>query len=672
MRTAWSFLLVALVGCATAPPEPPLIRGPAGRRAVMVVVDASLGAEARTTARLALDGALELAGAERSAAGVLAAFPDGGRVVLPLGDAASASAIEPCEGRGALGKSCRRALDALAASSAPRGSLILLLSLDPAPQEAPEVERVSSEAAQRGYRLFRVPVESGARAALATIAVEGFTYVVADGAPSNVTPEGGTVATIALAPSNGKSVTVTTWVDPPRSAIPVPLGTDLVLYRPAWEVTLGQDAPPPIVFVGDAVPLAVHVSGRSAMGLGFSVSASSEGKTLELVRRAEGNGVRFEGEIEAPRAEGAREIAISMPFSAGEAHFTSSRIFRFLARRRQGAQPPDISVVPARLDLGAVWIDSSVAASLVIHGDPKRAVKVAVESQFARATVIELGADEEKTLDLLVDPARFSSGDRVKLKAEATAVATAPMRPVPKGAPRSTAPSDPTTPPRFVTVPILCEARRVKLPASFDLGKARAGEPFSRSFPISASGVTPRVVGDEDLGLTVAIEGGELVFKAEPRRDAAPGKRTARVELAITGSSSSLLARPVSLEVEAPPELALTVEPATLEVKGRYGWAEGRIKVSANLAAQLEAQPGLLSGSGARIAPRRDIRLKPADASWDARSLGANEPRELVLRVYLGSDLPPGRYEGTLALSASSSGDLKTQKPLPVTVEIER
>ncbi len=637
----------------------------------MLVVDASLAAEARTTARLALDGALELAGAERSAVGVLAALPEGGRVVLPLGEANAAGAIEPCEGRGATGKSCRRALDALAAAEAPRGSLMVLLSLEPASEEAPEVERVSSEAAKRGYRLFRVPLESGGRAALAAVAVEGFAYVVAEGNPASVTPEGGSVATIALAPAGGKSVTVQTWVDPPRTPIRVEQGTDLVLYRPAWEVTLGQDAPPPIVFVGDAVPLAVHVSGRSAVGLGFSVSASSQGKRLELVRRAEGNGVRFEGEIEAPQAEGAREIVLAMPFSAGEAHFTSTRIFRFLARRRQGTPPPDIRVVPARLDLGAVWIDSSVAASLVIHGDPGRAVKVAVESPFARATVVELAPNEQRTLDLLVDPARFVSGDRVKLKAEATAVVTTRLRPVQKDA-RPVAPSDPSTPPRFVTVPITCDARRAKVPASFDLGKARPGEPLSRGFPISAAGVTPRVVGDEDLGLTVALEGGDLVFHAEPRRDAASGKRVARVELAINGSSAAPLVRPVSLEVEVPPELALTVEPAALEVKGRYGWAEGRIKVSANLAAQLEAQPGLLSGSGARIAPRRDMRIKAGDASWDARSLGANEPRELVLRVYLGSDLPPGRYEGTLALSASGAGDAKVQKPLPVTVEVDR
>jgi hypothetical protein len=128
----------------------------------------------------------------------------------------------------------------------------------------------------------------------------------------------------------------------------------------------------------------------------------------------------------------------------------------------------------------------------------------------------------------------------------------------------------------------------------------------------------------------------------------------------------------VTLEVEPAPVLALTVEPAALELKGRYGWAEGRVKVAANLAAQLDAQPGLLSGSGARISPRRDIRIKAADATWDARSLGANEPRELVLRIYLGSDLPPGRYEGTFALSASGRGDAKVAKPLPVTVEVDR
>ena len=42
------------------------------------------------------------------------------------------------------------------------------------------------------------------------------------------------------------------------------------------------------------------------------------------------------------------------------------------------------------------------------------------------------------------------------------------------------------------------------------------------------------------------------------------------------------------------------------------------------------------------------------------------------LRVYLGSDLPPGRYEGTVGLEAKGDANLHAEQPLTVTVEVER
>lgn len=610
--------------------------------------------------------ALELARGDDVAAGVLAATSEGARVLSPLGDSGPV-VVESSEGRSSVGTGCRRALDALKTAEASRGSLIVVLSLPLTGEDRRDLERASSDAASRGFRVLRAPIEAGARVAAAEIAEECFSFLAAKGTPPGITPQGGRVVALGLAPLSAKA-----WNDPPRARLALPAGTDLLLYRPAWTLELEKDAPPPLSFVGDPVPIALAVTGPSSLGLLVDAKARSFGRTIILARSATRAGLRFEGETDAPREEGPCEVAFDLAFSAGEARFEHERVFRYLAKRREGTPPPTVRVAPAKLDVGPVWSDSRTEVRLRVTGDPTRPVKVLVESPFAAAAELALAAGEERDLAVTVDARGLRGGERLKLRAEVTLAATAPVRPLAKGERPQPATVPSAAPPRLLSVPVTCEVRTLRAPAVFELGKVRAGETTARTFDLQGARVEARVVADEELGVTATLEGDKLSLRASPKEGASPGQRGGRIELALPGSKSPPVVRSFTLELdEVPRELALSVAPATLQLKGRYGWAEARVKVSATVAARFDAQPTALASSAARIGPRRDIRLKPADASWDAHALAPGEERELVLRVYLGSDLPPGKYEGTLALEARDARKTVSQ-PLPVTVEVER
>jgi hypothetical protein len=632
---------------------------------VAIVVDATLQGEARVTAKTVLDAAIELAKAEPLPVGVFACQPDGPRVVLGLGDAVAA-AVEPCEGRADPGPGARRALETLIAAGSPRGSAIVLLALE----DSPDAQRVAADAGQRGFNFIHVPLRDGARAAVALLADEAFGYVAAKGKPASVKPAGGRLAAVSLAPA----LSVTTWREP-QAPITLAAGTELLLYRPAWSFSLETDAPPPIAFVGEAVPVALLVAGPGALGTLLDVSARAPGQTLVLSRAVTNKGLRFEGEAPAPLEEGPCELAFSVAFAAGEARFELDRTFRYVAKKRTGAKPPAVRVEPGKIDLGTVWAGARVPVRLSVRGDAERSVRVSLdESPFARATTLELAPGEEKALSIDVDASRLQGGERLRLVAEVFGTESAPIRPRALGE-RVTTVMTSQAPPRVLSVPVAV-GRVVAAPAAFDLGAVKAGESVKKTFALAGL-ARASVGGDADLGLAARVENGSLVLEARPAADAHEGARKAPVELAL--ESGATLARDVTLALSVPPptpvkppepELALAVEPKALVLKGRYGWAEARFRASATVAAQLEADPSLLSGSAGRITPRRDIRVRAADGS-DARSLPANETRELVLRVYLGSDLAPGRYEGTLALDARAAGK-KSGAKLGVTVEVER
>ncbi len=667
MRAAAVAILVLVAGCASAPrTEPALISGPITRRAVVLVADSTLAPEGLATTRVVVEATLELAKADDVQIGVLAATSEGARVVSPLGDS-QGGPIEATQGRALVGKGCRRALDALIAAEAVRGSLVVLLAPKLEGEDAREVDRASREASARGYRILRAPVESGARTALAEIASEGFSFLAAKGAPAGITPQGGRVVALGLAP-----LAVKAWSEPPRARLEVPKGTDLLLYRPSWTIELEKDAPPPLAMIGDPVPVGLVINGASASGLLVDAKARASGRTVVLARSATRTGLRFEGEVEAPRVEGPCELAFDLSFAAGDAVFEHERVFRYLAKRREGTPPPTVRVTPAKLDVGPVWSDSRTEVKLRVTGDPTRPVKILVESLFAQASDLPLAPGEEKDLVLVLDARKLASGDKLKLRAEVTLVATAAVRPIAKGERVRAVDPPGQAPPRQLSVPITCEPFAVKIPQRFDLGRVRAGETVTRTFPLRGARLEAKALAEDDLGITAAIEGENLVVRVAPKEGAAAGARTARVEVALAGSRAPPLVRDLGGEVEAAPrELALSVEPGALRLRGRAGWAEARVRVSSTVAARLDAQPGALASSTARIGPRRDIRVKAADASWDARSLGAGEERELVVRVYVGSDLPAGTYEGTLALEARVDAK-SVAKPLPVSIEVER
>jgi hypothetical protein len=675
MRTALAAFLVLFLGCAAAvPTEAPLLPGAPGKRTLVFVVDETVDAESLATAKLALEAGLELARSEKLDVGVLAALPDGPHVLVSPGEGV-APRLEPVPGRAPLGRSCRRALDALVSQGAPRGSLIVLLAREPGGEDAAEVGRVTDEARKRDLRVLRVPIEKDEVVAVEALAEEAFSYLVALGHPASVTPRGGRIATIEPAPPSsppGSPLVVETWHDT-NAKIALPGSFLLLLYRPDWELTTDPAAPPPIVYLGDQVPFALTVSGPSAQGLPLQGSARSQGKTVPLTRDAAAGGLRLVADLEPPFEEGPVEVAIDLAFSAGEARFELVRPVTYLARKRTGTPPPTLRVTPDRLALGAIWADAPVSATLTIKGDPDRPVKVTLDgAPCAFAAPVELAPGEEKALEVTVDPKKLASGFRLKLKGEVTLVAQAPVRPHMRGERAGPAEAPSAAPPRELGVIVTAEPALLHVPASFDLGKVQAGERLARSFALGDARVTARVVADGDVAASAAIEKGALLLGASPPKGTKPGKRAGRVELALTGSKEPPLVRPMTLEVEGPRELNLTVAPGTLALKGRYGWAEARVRVSSNLAARLEARPGPLAGSATRIAPRRDIRVKSGSASWDARTLAPGEERELVLRVYLGTDLPPGRYEGTLALEARDDSDLRSLHELPVSIEVER
>src|SRR5437879_460736 len=100
MRAVVVLTLIFLAGCATAlAPETQLVRGPLPKRAVVIVADATLAAEARATTKFALDVTIELARGDDMATGVLAATAEGARVVSPLGDAGPV-ALDASDGAG--------------------------------------------------------------------------------------------------------------------------------------------------------------------------------------------------------------------------------------------------------------------------------------------------------------------------------------------------------------------------------------------------------------------------------------------------------------------------------------------------------------------------------------------------------------------------------------------
>src|SRR5437868_6392709 len=92
---AFLAMVAATAGCTVvSTPELPLVRGSIAGRALVLVADASLPTEARATAKIALDAAIELARGDDVATGVLAATRAPASV-SPQGGLAGAVGLAP-------------------------------------------------------------------------------------------------------------------------------------------------------------------------------------------------------------------------------------------------------------------------------------------------------------------------------------------------------------------------------------------------------------------------------------------------------------------------------------------------------------------------------------------------------------------------------------------------
>jgi hypothetical protein len=680
-------IVLAAGGCASTPQaELALVRGAKGARAVVIVLDASPGADAlRQAATASLEAALALAatGSEPAATGIVATGPDGPIVLASLGDPVSPDAVARAaafKGEPGLGRAARRALDAIVASEARPGSLVLLLSGEPEDKDSREVQRVSAALAQRSCRLLRVPLEAGARLAVQALARDAFGFMAADGAPASVTLgfPGGTLAAIF---PRGQGIKL---FDPKTTGkIDLP-GAELVLYRPSWELALEPDAPPPIAALGEPVPISIVLSGKNAAAPGLLVSCVpgagaplALARTVVAARGSEPASVRFEGQAPAPLEEAERELSIEVSWKAGDARFTLARVFRYLARRRDGPAPPLVQVSPERLDLGVVPSESRVPAKLTLTGDPDRATRVTLDPLASVAPFsLVLGPGEVRSQTILVDPSKLASGERLTLHATIEGTSAALVRPRARGERERPGEPQGAAPPRLLHVALAATTRTVRLPAKLELA-VESGSSARIVVPVGLDGgrFTARAVlepEDAAIALAVSLDGDKLVLEASARSKVPAGPRTGRVELTLDGSSAPPLVRPLLLTVLPSHELALELDPPALALKGRYGWTEGRVHLASNLAADLSFVPSAFtSAGGARITPRRDIRVGPSDATWDARGLVAGEGRDLLVRVYLPSDLPAGTYVGSVALAVATPGG-KLERPLPVTIEVER
>jgi hypothetical protein len=324
-------------------------------------------------------------------------------------------------------------------------------------------------------------------------------------------------------------------------------------------------------------------------------------------------------------------------------------------------------------------VGTRLTTRLVLRGDPERPTRIELEPAPGVEPVgaVVLAANEEKQVELSVEPGKLAPGTRLRLHGEIAGPEAVRVRPRVRGEARREESVALAGPAWSAAVPVAFEPRSAELASSFALGPL---EPGSEARAESGLRVTPQVVLEltarlEDargVSVTASVEREKLVLVARAGAEAAPGRRSGSLELRLKGSSSPPLVRPITVDVVARPELALRLEPATLALKGRYGWAEARLSLAANERVRLSVAPGSLEGQGARITPRRDIRFKAADASWDARTLEPGQPRELLVRVYLGSDLPPGRYEGRVAVTLEGDRREPLSRTLPLAVEVER
>lgn len=713
------------VGCATAPQaDSPLARGPTGRRALVIVLDASAAGESvREASQAALEAALALTSGEPSArlvVGAVAARDGEATVVAPLEDQddkgreSLARAIAALErgGRPAAARGVRRALDMLEALRAERGSLVLLLAAERPDRELAPLE---AELALRGMKLHAVALPLSARDAVADVAARALGYAVASGPARHVSAGalgGGRLAWIAtsgeLPPSagarslKGAATDARVWDRLPDKLALGGAADDgapsraLLLYRPTWELSFDGEAPPPIVDKGEPVPISLVVSADPTPAVSaLEVSLEVPGRGPQALKGSiVPAGLRYDGVVPAPEGEGPQEARLTLGFALGDARFLLPVQARFVTRARTGPQPPHVRVSPERLDLGVAWVGTRLSAHLAVRGDPERPTRVEVEATpgVSAPAPLELAAGEEKTLELGFDPGRLAPGTRLHLRAEVASADAASVRPRARGEyARRDSPTPSSAPAWTGVVPVVLEAREAQLADTFRLAPLEPGGEVSveSAFRVSSRAaveVAVRLVDARGVSLEAHIAhdmtpdaahggatGERLVLKATADAQAPAGIRAGVVEVRLAGSSAAPLTRPVSVEVVARPVLTLQLEPAQVSLKGRYGWAEARVAVGTNEHASLTLSPGPLEGGHARITPRRDIRLAAVDAKWDGRTLEPGPSRELLVRVYLGSDLPPGHYEGALALRLEGAqGREPVVRSVPVALEVER
>ncbi len=198
-----------------------------------------------------------------------------------------------------------------------------------------------------------------------------------------------------------------------------------------------------------------------------------------------------------------------------------------------------------------------------------------------------------------------------------------------------------------------------------------ASQPLGLRLEPAVPGAAPGLIApsfEAGAGLRATV-GDSLTVTASA--DARPGSY--RGSLAVELPEGLRAELPCRVEVAAPrPRLEL---PAALELGGAPGGsATGRCEVVLRYRAACDVQlsGGTLEGpDGARIAPRYDLELTPE--GWGGARLEVGTPRAWTVRVWLGSDLPPGTYAGSLTLVCSpDDGGEAARHELPLRVEVGR
>jgi hypothetical protein len=627
-----------IIGCAASASKDPSFTNEATGSAWVAVVDDS----SDSTAAVAVARTVVALAPESTALGAFGARGPSTLVALDRAPATDqrASLFAQCASRrlsapGDLAGAIRRARLALDGARAHAGRIVIA-----APRARLADARVIAEAdvlARAGHQvelaaLDGTPAEAVARAG------EALGFVA--GAPLELRPvsvKGGRLAFISIGPD----FAATLIENVSGSHSPPATGTGVVLWSGAG-LEVSRDAPAAVVAPRAPVPVVVRASAHGSQVALDARLERDDGVAAPVALREAGDGT-WRGQAPAVPAGKTARILVKATFAAGDLSFSLERERPFTSSAAPPrvaptapakpaptvvrARPPRIQVSPASLDLGDAWIGAPVTAKLELAGDEARAVRVTVEPG---STKLALAKSERATVEVKLDPARPPSAVVVRAATD-------------EGGSSET------------QVQLALVGHALEAPPRIDLGKLEAGAALARDVaarlrPAAKDArVSARLDGD---GVTIeaAIRGDQVALEVKAAAAAAPGPRRGALVFALASGAEREV--PFEVEVTAAPRPALDATPAKLELAGGWGWVEGRLGVKAD--GPVEVELGELAGADAKISPRRDIRASV-------------EKDEVVVRVYLRSDLATGTYEGRLKLRTKSA-----EREVPIVVQVKR